>query len=200
MADIGSQDWVVSKIGKVRHLFWDVVESAMSRLQRIPAEERSEFNPRTMANVLNCLILAEARTAFASQHGSVFDDRNGTTYHHFNGCVFWYKQLDNDGFPSNYPTDTALELMQGNFPFMPQKVLLVVGFQLDSIAQTVQTVVIHRYSSAGKLKFYITLEKIQTKTRVVEMPTRSSDIVKTKTRIRILRGPEQRDLKAQEND
>jgi hypothetical protein len=199
MPEFGSQDWVISKIRGARHHFWDVMGSALERYQRIPATERIVFNSRTIANVLNCLVLEEARIAFAAQRGSDFDERNGTTYHFFNGCVFWYKQLDDEGFPSNYPTETALELMQGRFPFMPQRVLLVVGFQLDPTMQSVKTVVIQRYSSAGRLKFYITLEKLPAK-RVIEMPLRTDEIARTRTRIRIKRGPEQQDLKAQENE
>jgi hypothetical protein len=206
MTEFGSQDWVISKITKVRHNFWNGVENAVARSRRLPASESITFNPRTWACVLNCLVLDEMQAAFDGVRGSGFDKRNGTVYHHFGDCVFWYKQLDDEGFPSNYPTETALELMQGRFMFMPKQILLVVGFQLDPVTHAVKSVEIQRYSSNRTVQFYIRLEKIEAKSRVVQMPQHTGDsaktdqLVTTKTRIRIKRGPEQKDLNAQGNE
>lgn len=200
MAERGSQDWVVSKIRSVRNHLWDVPEAALARYNRLPAIDRLPFNPRTVASVLNSYVLDEARRLFADIRNSQFEDANGTTYHHLNGCVLWYKQLDEDGFPSNYPTCTALQMMQGTFPFMPQKVLLVVGFQLDQALQNIKSVVIQRYTSGNRLKFYIELEKVTPRSRVIEMPSHAVDAIGTKTRVRIKRGPEQKELLGGESE
>ena len=205
MAEFGSQDWVISKITKVRQNFWNGVENSVVRSRRIPADVSTTFNARTWACVFNSLVLDEMQSAFDGVRGSDFDKRNGTVYHHFGDCVFWYKQLDEDGFPSNYPTETAIELMQGRFMFMPKQVLLVVGFQLDPVTHAVKSVEIQRYSVNRTVLFYIKLEKVEVKSRVVQMPQAggaapTNEIVKTKTRIRIKRGPEQKDLNAQGNE
>jgi hypothetical protein len=61
-------------------------------------------------------------------------------------------------------------------------------------------------SPNGSVKFCIKLEKIEVKSRVVQMPPKTGEpkpadeIVKTKTRIRIKRGPEQTELNAQGNE
>ena len=198
MADRGSQDWVISKIRTVRNQLWDVPEAALARYNRLPAIDRLPFNSRTIANVLNAYVLDEARRLFTGIRNSEFEELNGTTYHHLNGCVLWYKQLDECGFPSNYPTETALQMMQGTFPFMPQKVLLIVGYQLDQALQTIKSVVIQHYTFGNRLKFYIELEKVTPRSQVIEMPSHASDAVGTKTRVRIKRGPEQKELLAGE--
>ena len=201
MVEIGSQDWTVSRIRAFRNRLWDVPEKAVARYNsRIPAIDRLPFNARTIANVLNAYVLDEARRLFADVRNSRFEEINGTTYHHLNGCVLWYKLLDEDGFPSNYPTYTALEMMQGTFPFMPQRVLLVIGFQLDQALQSIRSVVIQRYSSGNRLKFYIALEKVTPKSRVIEMPSHTAGVIGTRSRVRIKRGPEQKELMGGETE
>jgi hypothetical protein len=91
---------------------------------------------------------------------SEFFDTNGTTYHLFNECVLCYKQLGEDGFPSNYPTETANEMMQGSFAFAPKRPVLVLGFKVDQTLHSIQRVMIQRFNSIGKLRFYIELEKL----------------------------------------
>jgi hypothetical protein len=59
---------------------------------------------------------------------------------------------------------------------------------------------IQRFYSTGKLKFYIELEKLTSKSRVIEMPPQTTEALGTRTRIRIRRGPEQEELLAQENE
>ena len=200
MAEIGSQDWVVSKIRGVRELLWDVPAAALATYGKIDPALRLPWNPRTVANVLNSYVLDEARRQFAGVKNSRFFDANGTSYHLLNGCALWYKQLGVDGFPSNYPTDLALEMMQGRFSFMPQRILLVVGFQVDDAMQAIKSVVIQRFHSVRQLKFYIELEKVTAKSRVIEMPSHSTVATGTKTRIRIKRGPEQKELIVGENE
>jgi hypothetical protein len=107
MALFGSQDWAVSKIRNVRHLLWDIPEAALTTYNTIPPALRLPWNARITANVLNGYVIDEARRRFDGVRGSEFLNTNGTTYHLFNGCVLWYKQLGEDGFPSNYPTETA---------------------------------------------------------------------------------------------
>lgn len=200
MSLFGSQDWVISKLSGVRHLLWDIPEAALATYNSIPPALRLPWNARITANVLNGYVIDEAQRRFDGIRGSEFMPANGTTYHLLNGCVLWYKQLGDDGFPSNYPTETAEDLMQGNFPFAPKRPILVLGFKVDEAIQSIQRVLIQRFYSTGKLRFYIELEKLTSKSRVVEMPSQATDALGTRTRIRIKRGPEQKELLAQENE
>jgi hypothetical protein len=196
MKEIGTQDWTISKIRNARALFWEIPEMALAKYNSIPADLRLPFNPRISANVLNGYVIDEARKRFAGMRNSEFFDKNSTTYHLFNGCVFWYKQLGDDGCPSNYPTETALEMMQGRFSFAPSRPLFVLGFKCDDALRNITSVVIQRYYSNGKLQFYIELEKVNAESKVVEMPSLSVDGLRTRTQIRIKRGPEQKELLA----
>jgi hypothetical protein len=200
MPEIGSQDWAVSKISKVRHLLWDIPEAALAAYNKIPPALRLPWNSRVIANVLNSYVIDEAQRRFSNMRNSEFWPANGTTYHIYNGCVLWYKQLGEDGLPSNYPTDTALEMMQGTFAFAPKRPILVLGFKADEAIQSVKRVVIQRFNSVGQLKFFIELEKLTSKSRVIEMPPHTAAALETRTRIRIKRGPEQKELLAQENE
>jgi hypothetical protein len=200
MANWGSQDWVISKIGRVRHLLWDVPEAALMRYNKIDPLTRATFPARTTANVINSLLIDEARRQFSGVRGSEFLDANQTTYHLLNGCALWSKQLGSDGLPSNYPTDLAQELMCGTFEFAPQRLLLVLGFRFDASFQKLTLVEIQRYESSRFCKFFIELEKITPRTQVIEMPLQTSDAIGTRTRVRIKRGPEQTELRAQEGE
>ena len=195
-----SQDWAVSKISKVRHLLWEIPEAALATYNRIPHAFRVPFTPRAVADVINSYVLDEAKRRFDGVRGSEFFPKNGTTYHLFQGSVIWYKQLGEDGLPSNYPTETAQEMMQGCFPFAPLRPILVLGFKADETMQSIKSVMIQRFNSVCKLKYYIELEKVTTKSRVVEMPSQTNEHLTTRTRIKIKRGPEQNELLAQENE
>ncbi len=199
MASVGSQDWVISKLNASKSRLCEAPETALARFHKIDPTLRLCWNARTIANVLNCNVIDEARRLFQGVRNSSFYAANGTTYHLLNDCVLWYKQLGDDGLPSNYPTSTALEMMQGTFSFMPQRVLLVVGFQLDEAIQKVRQVVIQRFSMSGQMQFYIELEKIVTKPHVIQMPSHDTP-AGTRTRVKVKRGPEQKELLAQEND
>jgi hypothetical protein len=194
MTEIGSQDWAVSKLRGVSHLLWEIPEAALAAYNAIPPIHRLPWNPRIIANVLNGYVIDEARRRFEGTRNSDFFDKNGTTYHLFNGCVLWYKQLGSDGFPSNYPTETALEMMQGCFPYAPMRPILVLGFEVDEAIQTLKRVVVQRFYSSGRLRYYIELEKVIARSRVIEMPSQITEALTTRTRIRIQRGPKQREL------
>ena len=187
MLQFGSQDWVISKLRSNRSRFWEIPEQALRTFNSIDPLLRLPLNARTVANNINCYVLEEARKAFAEVGGSCFEDRNGTTYHYLNGCALWYKQLGDDGLPSNYPTETAKELMQGSFPWAPKKLLLVIGFELDATLQRVMRVEIQRYNSLNKLQFNIQLEKIDS-ARLLTMPGTAQT---TRTKITIKRSAEQ---------
>lgn len=178
---------------------WQIPQEALARYQRIEPAFKLPFNERTEANILNCYILDEAQRLFDGVRGSRFVKRNGTTYHLLNGCVLWYKQLGLDGLPSNFPTYTAQEMMQGSFPFMPKQVLLVVGFQLDAAHQGIRTVEIQRFTASKQMQFCITLEEVMPQTKVVRMPAQQQE-ERTKTRVRIKLGPEQTALLNKGND
>jgi len=200
MAIFDSQDWAISKIRNVRHLLWEIPEAALATYNSIPPALRLPFNARTTANAVNSYVIDWAQKKFDGVRGSEFFPANGTTYHLFNGCVIWYKQLGEHGLPSNYPTENAVEMMQGHFSFAPQRPILVLGFQVDEAMQSLTRVVIQRFRSTGRLKFYVELEKITPRSHVVEMPAQTHDALATRTRIRIKRGPEDRELFAQENE
>jgi hypothetical protein len=153
----------------------------------------SKKNRGLKANVINSYVLDEARRAFEGHGDSRFLDANGTTYHLLEGCALWYKQLTSDGLPSNYPTDTALEMMQGSFPFAPKNLLLVVGFRFNETMQNVEKVEIQRFNSLGQMQFYIELEKVVEPARVITMPPGQIP-AKPKTRVAIKLGPEQKQL------
>jgi hypothetical protein len=193
MVVIGSQDWVIEKLSRHRRSLREIPEAALETYNKIDPALRLPWNARTIANVMNSFIIDEARKAFDGQSGSKFLEANGTTYHLINECVLWYKQLDTDGLPSSYPTDTAQVLMQGSFPFLPKRFLLVVGFRFDEAMQKVERVEIQRFNSIGEIQFYIELEKTASATRVITMPPGAST-TKTKTRVAIKRGPEQKEL------
>ncbi len=142
---------------------------------------------------MNSFVIDEARKAFDGHGGSKFLEANGTTYHLLNECVLWYKQLGTDGLPSNYPTDTAQVLMQGSFPFLPKRFLLVVGFRLDEAMQKVKRVEIQRFNGIGEMQFYIELEKTVSPARVITMP-HGVPAAKAKSRVTIKRGPEHKEL------
>ena len=193
MLVIGSQDWVVAKLTRNRRLLREIPETALETYNKIDPSLRLPWNARTVATVMNSFVIDEARRMFDGESSSKFLEANGTTYHLLNDCVLWYKQLGTDGLPSNYPTDTAQVMMQGSFPFLPKKVLLVVGFRFDEPMQKVEKVEIQRFNSIGLMQFYIELEKTVAPTRVIAMPPGQSP-AKPKTRVAIKRGPEQKEL------
>jgi hypothetical protein len=182
-----------------KHLLWEIPEAAVAKYNKISPELRLPFHPRAVACVLNSYVIDEARRKFEGVRDSRFMSTNGTTYHFLKGCVLWYKQLGPDGLPSNYPTDTAIEMMQGSFPWMPQKVLLVVGFEIDDTCQRLLSVVIQRFNSAGRVQFYIEILPVVSKARILAMPTVAAQEGQ-KVRVRIKRGPEQKELLVQENE
>lgn len=188
----GSQDWVVSKLQRCRSLLREIPESALATFNSIDPALRLPLDARATASVLNSYVIDAARKIFDGESNSNFLSTNGTTYHLLNGCVLWYKQLGADGLPSNYQTDTAQLLMQGEFPFVEKRVLLVVGFRIDSAMQQVERVEIQRFRG-NTMQFYIELEKVARKSKVLTMP---SDLTatKAKTRVTIKRGPEQEEM------
>ena len=194
MAEIGSQDWTITKLRGIREHLWEIPEAALATYNAIPPIHRLPWNPRVTANVLNSYVIDEARRRFDGVRNSDFFEKNGTTYHLYNGCVLWYKQLGSDGMPSNYPTETALEMMQGSFPYAPTRPILVLGFEVDEAIQALRRVVVQRFYSSGRLRYYIELEKVTAQSRVIEMPSHTTEALRTRTRIRIKRGPEQREL------
>lgn len=193
MDRFGSQDWVVSKLTRDRHRLREIPDTALAIFNKIDPALRLPLNARTTANLLNCYVIDEARRAFDGDSRSKFIEANNTTYQVLGECALWYKQLGDDGLPSNYPTDAALEMMQGAFAFAPQKFLLVVGIEVDATMQKIERVEIQRYTAAGKMQFYIELEKVGSRARVLGMP---SDAVasKPKSRVTIKRGPEQTEI------
>jgi len=193
MLVIGSQDWVIAKLARHRRSLREIPEVALETYNKIDPSLRLPWNARTAATVINSFIIDGARKAFDGQSGSKFLETNGTTYHLLNDCVLWYKQLGTDGLPSNYPTDTAQVMMQGSFPFLPKRFLLVVGFRFDEAMQKVEKVEIQRFNSIGEMQFYIGLEKTVSSTRVITMPP-GIPATKPKTRVAIKRGPEQKEL------
>lgn len=188
----GSQDWVVSKLHRCRSLLREVPEAALQTFNSIDPALRLPLDARATASVLNSYVIDAARKIFDGESNSNFLSTNGTTYHLLNGCVLWYKQLGSDGLPSNYQTDTAQLLMQGEFPFVEKRVLLVVGFRFDASMRQVERVEIQRFRGDA-MQFYIELEKVVSKGKLIAMPSGQTQ-AKPKTRVTIKRGPEQKEI------
>lgn len=128
------------------------------------------FNGRCTADVLNSFIIDEVKTAFDGVKDSSFITGNNTTYHRLNGCVLWYKQLGEDGLPSNYPTLSANQMLQGQFDFMPAELLVVVGFQLDAIKRKLPRIEIIRFGPGRRIEFVIEVLQVAGP-QVMPMPT-----------------------------
>lgn len=192
MHQSGSQDWVVSKLQRCKTLLREVPEIALETFNTMDAALRLPLDARATASVLNSYVIDAARKVFDGESNSRFLCTNGTTYHLLNGCVLWYKQLGSDGLPSNYQTDTAQLLMQGTFPFLEKRVLLVVGFRFDAAMQQVDRVEIQRFRG-DSMQFFIELEKVVSKTKVIAMPSGQPQ-AKPKSRVTIKRGPEQTEI------
>jgi len=193
MYAVGSQDWAVSKLKRSRRFLWDIPEAALATYNSIDPAIRLPWNQRTVANVINSHVVDEARRQFAGQSGSQFLEVNNTTYHLLDGCALWYKQLGDDGLPSNYPTDSALEMMQGTFSFAPKHLLLVVGFRFDALMRNLEKVEVQRFNGQGQMQFYIELQKLASSARVIAMPPGQLP-GKPKTRVAIKLGPEQKNI------
>jgi hypothetical protein len=168
------------------------MNAGIVRLNRLNAEDLMVFNGRCAADVLNAFVIAEARTEFESIQGSQFIEKNNTTYHSLNGCVLWYKQLGEDHLPSNIPTMTVDQMMQGQFEFMPDQLLMVVGFELDAVKQKLKTVELMRFGPGKRLEFVIEIAKVQVAPRVVRMPDATKPMQARRTKIELRNGFEQK--------
>ena len=121
MTEIGSQDWAVSKLRGVSHLLWEVPEAALAAYNAIPPIHRLPWNPRIIANVLNGYVIDEARRRFEGTRNSDFFDKNGTTYHLFNGLLTGQalsnKRQEQEQVPPVAPKPTAnCQTISGHSP------------------------------------------------------------------------------------
>ncbi len=193
MTAFGSQDWAFQRLAPHKARLWSVIAAATKRFNRLDPDDLLTFNGRCAADVLNAFIIAEARLQFEGVKTSLFIDRNNTTFHSLNGCVLWYKQLGADDLPSNIPTPTAEELMQGHFSFVPNELLLVVGFKLDSLKKKVQSVEMMRFGVGRRVEFLIAITEVSTQERVITMPNKlEPQRTRRRTRIEIRNGFEQK--------
>ena len=191
----GSQDWLISKIGRYKAELYRVAETAVARHSALPTVVLLDYTPNAHASSLNSFVIAEAKKAFEGVKGSVFIKKNGTTYHQVAKCWIWYKQLGDDDEPSNYPTDTALSMEQGDLPFPGQEshFLVVLGFGLDPTGQKLRTVRLLRRCANRHNNYYIELEQVQaTGSKVVAMPQAAPE--PKLPRVVLRRGPEQKFL------
>jgi hypothetical protein len=186
MAAFGSQEWVAAKLKGSMHSFWDIPETALLKYNSIDPADRLPWNARTIANVINSYMINEAQNVFGSAQ---FLKEHGTTYQVMSDCALWYKQLNSSGLPSNYPTPTALDLMQGSFPFAPQLLLLVVGFRFDHSMQKVERVELQRFNNVGRMKYWIGIEKV-----TADVISIAPDQPRRKTRVAVRFGPDQSEI------
>ncbi len=191
MARLGTQDWAHSQLSPHKDRIWRVMKKGVSRFNRLSPEDRLAFNGRCSADVLNSFVIDEAKGDFDGVKGSDFFEKNNTTYHSLNGCVLWYKQLGDNRLPSNIPTMTAEQMMQGQFDFMPDQLLLVVGFELDEMKQKLKSVELMRFGPAKRLEFVIVLAEVPVQTPVI-MPKTAKTAAHRRTKIEIRNGFEQK--------
>ncbi len=142
--------------------------------------------------MLNAFVIAEAREQFDGVRNSDFIERNNTTYHQLNGCILWYKQLGADHLPSNIPTLSVEQMMQGQFDFMPEDLLVVLGFELDTLKKKLKKVEIMRFGPGRRLEFVIEIAQVPAETRVVEMPGQPVSPRVRRTKVAIRNGFEQK--------
>ncbi len=193
MACLGMQDWTRSRISPHKARLWRSLNAGVSRFNRLSADDRLALGGRCQADLVNAFILAEARKEFDGVKGSEFVDRNNTTYHSLNGCVLWYKQLNEDRMPSNIPTLSADQMMQGQFDFMPNKLLMVVGFELDTFKSKLKSVDLMRFGPGRRVEFVIELAEVEVQPRVVQMPPKGQPATAPRrTRIALRNGFEQK--------
>lgn len=191
----GSQDWLISKIGRYKAQLYRAVEIAVARHAALPPEALLDYTANAHASSLNSFVLAEAKKAFDGVKGSIFIGKNGTTYHQMSRCWIWYKQLGDDDEPSNYPTDTALSMEQGELPFPGEDshFLVVLGFGLDATRQKLRTVRLLRRCANRHNNYYIEIEQVQaTGSKIVAMPQATPE--PKRARVVLRKGPEQKFL------
>jgi hypothetical protein len=194
MTRIGTQDWTKSRLSPYKGRLWRCLKSGISRFNRLSPDDRLTFGGRCQSDVLNAFILAEARREFDGVKSSEFVDRNNTTYHSLNGCVLWYKQLNEDRMPSNIPTLSVDQMMQGQFDFMPNKLLMVVGFELDAFKSKLKSVDLMRFGPGRRIDFIIELAEVEVQPRVVQMLPKSQPAPRRRTKIALRNGFEQKAL------
>jgi hypothetical protein len=197
MAAFGTQDWTQKQLSPHKDRLWRVVERGGARLRRLPADDQLAFNARCTADVLNSFIIAEAESVFDGVKGSEFLPINNTTYHLLNGCVLWYKQLNSEDLPSNIPTPTVEEMMQGRFEFMPNQLLLVVGFKLDALKHSLVRIDLMRFGAGQRAEFLIELTKVTAPPSVLKMPPYEKTAPRRRTKIEIRAGFEQKRLRVE---
>lgn len=191
MVAIGTQDWEKDRISPYKDRLWRVLKAGVSRLNRLSPEDRLAFNGRCLADVINAFVIDEAREEFDGVRNSEFVAKNNTTYHLLNGCVLWYKQLGEDHLPSNIPTMTADQMMQGQFDFMPNQLLMVVGFELDEMKSKLKTVELLRFGPGQRLEFVIEIAEVEVAPPIV-MPKTAKPAATRRTKIEIRNGIEQK--------
>ena len=149
------------------------------------------FNGRCTADVTNAFVIDEVRKEFDGVSDSSFLPINNTTYHVLNGCVLWYKQLGDDDLPSNIPTTNAEEMMQGQFEFMPDRLLVVVGFKPDALRQKIEKIEILRFGPSSRLEYVI--EVLRVEIPAISFPAEKNR-ERRRTKVELRNGLEQKSL------
>ncbi len=194
MARFGTQDWTHRQLNAHKDRLWRVLNKATAMYNSLPPEFLLAFNGRCAADVMNSLVIATAQKEFDGVAESDFWLGNNTTYHVIKDCVLWYKQLNEDHLPSNYPTPAAREMMQGRFDFMPDRILLVLGFELDPFKKRITRVEIQRFGHGQQLQFVIEITKSAAPISV--MPATTATAAKTRVRRKVVlrKGFEQKQI------
>jgi hypothetical protein len=78
---------------------------------------------------------------------------------------------------------------------MPNQLLVVVGFRLDGLKQTLQTLEIIRFGPARRIEFVIEISKVVVVDRVVALPPKTP-AARQRTKIEIRNGFEQKSLQS----
>lgn len=116
---------------------------------------------RTRANILYDLMIAQARKEFLGVKGTqIIDAPMGVTLIEIDGKILIRcKKLDEDGLPSNYPTERAIDYDNGDnlpgIPLSPQR--LTLGYRLSRLQTALRDVLVSNHL-AGRLLYDIILD------------------------------------------
>lgn len=109
-----SRDQCVALVGPYKEKFFRVGSIPFS-IYRAEFPRQELMSPRTRANIINDLMVTQARVEFRGERGAVFVEApyNVTLMVLEEKALFRFKLIDDEGFPSNYPTDRAEDYQAG---------------------------------------------------------------------------------------
>lgn len=141
---------------------------------------RHNFSPRTRANIIHDLMVANARSMFDGIEGICFLEFGGIFLIEIdNKIVLRFKKLNEDKRSSNIPTLQAVNFLeQLDLPGIPSHTRLIVGYELNNLHTEIATVTI-TCPNGEKNEWYFEIEgeePIQT-AEVIAFPVTDPPII-----------------------